>query len=194
MRSHSGSCVPAPHRRRLEARPDAVLRSRSSSPVAGRGKAGEQRPAEPLLDEARDVARGLEPVRQLGIRSAAPFTRFGVLHARGRPDHDHSVDLQLVAGGNVEGDTRAQGVSEQVASCTSELLSDDVCHETGRVREIGAHRVGSRVARQVQADERAVRLQLLAEAAPEPAGLGEPVEHHEGRARSAHLDVKWHEA
>ncbi len=91
-------------------------------------------------------------------------------------------------------DTRAQRVSKKVAPRPSELLPDGVGDECRRAREIGADRVGSGVARQVQADECAVRFQPHAEGAPEPAGLGEPVEHHEGRARPAHLDVKWHDA
>jgi hypothetical protein len=39
-----------------------------------------------------------------------------------------------------------------------------------------------------------VPFQGLAETAPESAGLGEPMEQHQRRARSAHLDVKWHGA
>ena len=171
-----------------------MLRSRSSSPAAAEGRRENRGPLSHSFDEAGDVARGLEPVGQLDIRSTPPLARLGALHARGGPDHDHPVDLQFPGRGNVQHDTRAQGVSKKVAPSPTELRPDGVGDECRRAREIGADRVGSGVARQVRADERAVRFQPSAEGAPQPPGLGEPVEHHEGRARPAHLDVKWHDA
>ncbi len=48
------------------------------------------------------------------------------------------------------------------------------------------------MAGQIDCDEGVRRGQALAEGAQEPSGLREPVQHHQGRACTAHLDMEWH--
>ncbi len=181
----------------------AQTRSQTSSripaslllPRLGGGQAGEHRPAEPLLDELCDVVRGLETVSQFSVRSSPPLAGLVVLNACRSPDDDHPADLQSTADGEMQGDTGAQRVTEDVRRLTAvDLSADGVRDESGGARNIGANGIGSSVARQVHADEPAMLLQSLAETTPEPAGLGEPVEHHQRRPRPARLDVKWHGA
>ena len=109
-RSHSGSWVPVPASRRLEARPSAVLRRRSSSPAASRGsvaKSGSasqrsRNPTDPVaLDRRGKLLVGLSPGRPLGV----------VVDPRRRAD-EHKAANEL---GLVDGELEAEATAHRVA-------------------------------------------------------------------------------
>ena len=113
MRFHSGSCVPVPARRRLEASPAALLRSRSSVWAAS-ARLDEHRVAHPPIDEGLDVPRGLECRRRGLVRLAPLPAGAGVLDPTGAADQDEATDIQVRAGRDVQGHPGAERVAQEI--------------------------------------------------------------------------------
>ena len=86
----------------------------------------------------------------------------------------------------------SQRIPHQVARSLTDDGADRLRDEVGGLRKVGPHGVGPSVAGQVHRHQRVRVAEEVAEAAEEPARLGEAVEHHEGRTRPAHLDMEWH--
>ena len=110
-RSHSGSWVPVPARRRLEARPAAVLARRSSRAAAAGREPGEQGLGQPLVEEGGD-ADLLDVVGQRVVGRPAGGPLVVVVDAAGGADQ-HQPLHQVGAGeGEVEGEAPAHRVAD----------------------------------------------------------------------------------
>ena len=112
MRSHSGSWVPVPARRRLDARPGAV-----APPFVGLGRVGqpdEHRTADPAIDERIDVARGLEGGRGGLVGLPPPGAGDRVLDAAGGADQHQAAEVQVGSRGHMQCHPGPQRVAEQV--------------------------------------------------------------------------------
>ena len=126
-RSQSGSWVPVPHKRKLDARPVAVLRRRSARPSASSGgQPIEHRAAQPLVEESVDVARGLELVGQRLVGQAPAFAFGRVLDAAGGADEDHPAHGQIGPRHHVKRNPCPQRVAQQVAR----FVADGGCGQT----------------------------------------------------------------
>ena len=107
-------------------------------------------------------------------RAARP----AVLDAR-RPGHEHQAAHQVrPAQGQVEADAGAHRVPEVVGDTA------DVAEQGGGAHQVGADRCRRPVSRQVHQHDLVVVGQVVGQAAPHPAGLGEPVGQHQPATRA----------
>ncbi len=135
-RSQSGSWVPVPHSRRLEARPgSAVAPAFVALGVIHGSQPAEHRCAEPPIQERIHVARRLQCVghRLVGLPSVRP--RLFVLHAGCAADQHEVADRQFGVQGDVQRHPGPQGVPEEVAAVVTDLRPDGVCHKACSSRE-----------------------------------------------------------
>ena len=192
-RSHSGSWVPVPHNRREEANPPALLRRRSerwaSPSTSSRSK---RRPAQPRVDEPLDVPRGFELTGQVLVGAAPTFTFGRVLNACRDPDEDGMAQGQFGVDAHMQRHPGTERIAEEGARLAGHLLPHRFRHQTCCRREIGAHRTGIAVSRQIHRHQ-GVRLgHEVPERSPQAPGLGEAVQQDQRRPGAAHLDVEWH--
>jgi hypothetical protein len=105
---------------------------------------------------------------------------------------DRSAHAQIVPAQHVQGDPSAERVGEEIAGLVADRRPDRLRHEGRSVRKVRPHGVGSGVSGEVDGHERAGLGQSDAEPAEQATGLGEAVQHDQGWARTAHLDMEWH--
>ena len=190
--------------------PQRLLRARAGQPQARRQtrcgvaqalvclgrivQADEHRAADPLLDESLDISRILECRRGGLVRFSPLLAADRVLHAPGAADQDEPTDIEVRAGHDMKGDPRAEGVAQEITRAGADRGEDGIAHQSRCRREIGAHRVRSSVAGQVDADESAVLRQKIAEGTPQTPRLCETVQKDERRsgARTALFDLESH--
>ena len=152
----------------------------------------EEGPAQPRVDEPLDVPRGLELIGHVlvGAAPACPFGR--VLNACGDPDEDGMAQWQIGADPDVQCHPGTERIAEKGTRLVRNLCPHRLRHQARCRREVGAHRTGISVSRQIHRDQ-GVRLgHEVPERSPEPPGLGEAVQQDQRRPGAAHLDVEWH--
>ena len=88
-RSQTGSWVPVPHSRRLDGQTGRAVAETFRTPgrIAG-CESFEHGAAQPGIDEALDIAGGLELVRHDVVGPAPAFACGRILNARGHADED----------------------------------------------------------------------------------------------------------
>ena len=191
--SQSGSWVPAPQSCRLEARPAAVLRRRSDRSAAfvaasrsNRGPANQWWRKASTSPETRPGRTRACRRRVVGV-PGRPRPRCRPWRRRAPPGSRERGPAQ-----HVQGDSSSQRVGEEVARFVAHRRPHRLRHEGSGIRKVRAHGVGPGVAREVDRHQRVRFSQVLAEPAEQPAGLGEAVQHDQGRTRTADLDMEWH--
>jgi hypothetical protein len=152
----------------------------------------EQRSAQPAIDEGLDVAGSLEPVGQgvVGLASSRTFLR--VLYSGGDTDEDDATQRQLVTERHVQRYPGTKGVAEERARLSADLGVYRLRHQSRRGRQVGPHRTGIAVSRQIHRKQRVGLGQELTETTPEASRLGEAVEDDQWWSRPAHVDMEWH--
>ena len=174
-RSHSGSWVPVPARRRLDASPATVLRRRSSSPgsvsVANIGWAT-QRSRNASTPSRSIAAASCVVARPPG----GPLA--GVVDA-GRGADQHEALDEVRAG---DGEVQAQAAAHRVADVRRPAAGRD--RAARRRRRRSARTAAEPPWPGASTATTSWRLgQLVGDRVPRPAGLGEPVDEHEPPAR-----------
>ena len=152
----------------------------------------EERPAQPRVDEPLDVPRGFELISQVLV-GAAPACTFGrVLNACGDPDEDGMAQGQIGADPHMQRHPGTERIAEKGTWLVGNLCPHRLRHQTRCRREVGAHRTGISVSRQIHRDQ-GVRLgHEVPETPPQAPGLREAVQQDQRRPGAAHLDVEWH--
>ena len=171
-RSHSGSWVPVPARRRLEASPAAVFASRSSraarrsSRPAKRGWASHSSRNASTPTSSRWSAR----------RSSASRRRarsLGVVDAARRADQHQAPDQVRAVPG------RDAGPGDRPSSTRRRWPPAGRPEQARPLHEVGPHRRRPAVAGRVHQDHLVVPCQVVGERAPATSGLGEAVHQHQ---------------
>ena len=186
-RSHSGSWVPVPGRRRLEASPAAVLRRRSATSAASSGSDGEQRLGQPLVQER------LEPVA-LQRRRPAPRRRLAAPPLAVVVDAGGGADQHQAPAPGPDGPARGGGPGGPPSSSRRRSPAHRR-RRAARRRRRGRRRRRpirrGRGRRPVTASWSAAR--SVGDGPPRPTGLGEAVDEdqREGRGRSARRAARW---
>ncbi len=158
------------------------------------GQAGEERTRQPSIKESLEVSRSFQRISSLLVGLSSPFSLGNVLYASGDADEDGAADRQVRAGHNVETDTRTHGVPQQHAGLVADRRPDGFDDQVGSRGQVGANRVRSRMAGQVQSHDGVRAFHSTTERSPQAARLGEPVQQHKWGTRAAHLGMEWHVA
>ena len=193
-RSHEGTWVPVPHRRRLEASPAALLRRRSLrsaapvsvsrlniGPLSQRSMNGPTSP-----DDSSWSAMASSAARRSSRRPSSSMPAVTPMNTRVADATGRSPAPR--------GGRRAPRANNRARHRAP---------HRARLRTASATRpaVAGRSARTASeppwpgrstATDAEVLLELLAEGTPESARLGEAVQHHQRPARAAYLDMEWH--
>ena len=146
------------------------------------------------LDEGVDVPRVLECRGDAIVGLSPRFAGERVLDASGAADQDESTDVEVRGRHHVKGDTRPEGVAQEVTTAVADRGGDGIAHQRSRCRQVGAHRVRPGMARQVDADEDMVLGQMIAEGSPQPRRLRESVQEDNrlSGTRTALFDMEGH--
>ena len=144
-RSHNGTWVPAPHNRKLEASPGALLRRRSARSAASEDNRPNRGPrSQPT--RKRSTSPALSSSSAVASSAAAPTcTRLCVLYASGPADEDRMVQGKIRTGDDVKGHPGPQGIAEQAARLIADNRPHRLGHHRGGRRQIGPHGVGAAV-------------------------------------------------
>ena len=149
-RSHNGSWVPVPHNRRLEARPDAVLRRRSdlcaAPPDSNRSNRGPRNHASMKPSTSPEASRSSASFSSDWRRLRASGR---VLNARGHADEDDMAQRQIGSEGRMQGDPGTERVAEEGAWLVADLRPYRLGHEARCRRKVGPYRSGLAVTGQI---------------------------------------------
>jgi hypothetical protein len=147
-----------------------------------------------LRDEALDVPGALECGGGGLVRRSPLLAGDRVLDSSGAADQDEATDVEIRARNDMKGDAGPEGVAEEVATNSADRSNDGIAHQGSRRRQVSAHRVRTGVAGQIEADERVVLRQQIAEGSPQARCLREAVQKDNRRSgtRTALFDMEWH--
>ena len=146
--------------------------------AAGRRTSGCGQPA---LEEAGQVAAGLQLRGHRLVAGAAAGGGVGVFDAPGRTDDGQAGHLPGLCQSGVEREPGSQRVSEQVKARPVQRLAGRLDEVMGPVDKVGLDVAGSAVAGQVHQHEVMGPTEAVAEGSPEAPGLREPVGQHDRR-------------
>ena len=172
--AHNGSCVPGPHRRRLEARPAALLRSRSERCAAPPNvEPLEQRATQPCVNEAFDVAGSLEGISRASSDWRRRSRSARVLNAGGHADEDDVAQWQIGARPACRA-TRHRASSREGHRAHHRLTARRRQPPGGLCRKVGPYRSRIAVTGQVHRHQGARLCQEVPERAPEASVCVKP--------------------
>ncbi len=162
--------------------------------LCGLGQSNEHGTADPLFDEGLDVPGIFERCGDALIRRPPLFAGHRVLDASGAADQNESTDVEVRTCHHMKGDTRPEGVAQEVTTAGADGGGDGIAHQRCRRRQVGAHGIRSGVTRQVESDQDVVLRQQIAEGPPQSSRLGESVQKDNRRRgpRTALVDMEWH--
>jgi hypothetical protein len=168
-----------------------------AQPLAGLGGVGqtdEHRTAHPSLNERLDVPGLLEGGGGAPVGLSPFLAGDPVLDAPRAADQDEATDVEIRARYDVQRHARPERVAEEITTVSADRGDDGIAHQGGGRGQVGAHRIRSSVARQVEGDEDMILRQQIAEGSPQTCGLGEPVKKDNRRSgtRAALFDMEWH--
>ena len=103
------------------------------------------------------------------------------------------LQRQFGCDARMQGDPGTQRIAEKGTWLVADFGSHRLGHQACCRRKVGPHRSGIAVTGQVERHQGARRRQLVPERAPEASRLGEAVQQHQRRPRTAHLDMEWHD-
>jgi hypothetical protein len=152
----------------------------------------EERPMQPRLEKALDVAGGFELVGQRLVRSAPYGAPLWIFDAAGRADQRGAADAQVRLRQHVQCDPGTQRVPDEPAGHVTDCATDGVRHEPAARGEVGPDGIGTPVPRKVEGDEGERVGQAITEATPEPPRLRETVQQRQWWPRTPQFDLEGH--
>jgi hypothetical protein len=153
----------------------------------------EQRSTQPRVNEAFDVAGCLQPISKLLVGLAPELARRRVLNPCGHADENDMAEWQVAGEADMQGDPGTERVPHEGTTLVTGLRPYRLSHEPCCRRKVGPHGSRITVAGEIHRHQGVRRGQRVSEGTPEARRLREAVQQHERRARTAHLDIEWHD-
>ena len=125
------------------------------------------------------------------IRQPAALADRRILDPGGGADQDRAAESLMGRPGAARPGPRRSNRAGRTAR--PRFRPHGVGHEAARRREVRLDRGGVAVAGEVQRYQGVVVRPRVTERAPQTPRLGEPVQHDQGAAPHAHVDMEWHE-
>ncbi len=94
---------------------------------------------------------------------------------------------------DMQGDPGTKRVPDKGTRLITDLCPYRLSHEPCCRRKVGPHRSRIAMTGEIHRHQGARRCQQVPKGAPEARRLGEAVQEHERRTRTAHLDMEWHD-